>query len=204
MDIRPSRLRISAEPEIYTVPDLLSALECAWLRDAASPFLTESRIFDAATGTTRRDPTRTSDAMDFSPVNQSPLTRRIIGKMLSSVGQEATHAEPLAILRYRPGQEYKPHYDWLNRKSLEQDPLKEAGQRISTVLVYLNDPASGGHTVFPRLTVDVCPKQGDLLYFSNLDARGQPSRESLHAGMPVIEGEKWISSLWIRQNRIRF
>ena len=193
---------LSDDPLIYSLSRLLTPLECAWLCEAARPHLAVSKIYDPATGTMRRDPTRTSDAMYFHPGNSSPLVLRTMDKILAHAGINPQYAEPLAILRYRPGQEYKPHYDWLNEASLMRDPLRQAGQRIATVLVYLNDPVSGGHTVFPRLGLDVSPRQGDLLYFSNIDSRGQPSRETLHAGAPVTEGEKWISSLWIREGRI--
>ncbi len=192
----------SDDPHIYSLDRLLTPFECAWLCEAARPHLLASKIYDPNTGTMRRDPTRTSDAMYFHPGNSSPLVLRTIDKILANAEINPQHAEPLAILRYRPGQEYKPHYDWLNEASLGRDPLRQAGQRIATILVYLNDPASGGHTVFPRLGFDVSPRQGDLLYFSNMDARGQPSRETLHAGAPVTAGEKWISSLWIRERRI--
>lgn len=196
------RKPLSEEPEVYTLSNVLSPLECAWLRDAATPHLIASQIYDAATGKTRMDPIRTSDAMYFSPENCSPLTSRITDKIMSSVKHEASHAEPLAILRYQTGQEYRLHYDWISEESLKQDPLRHAGQRTSTVLVYLNNPTEGGKTIFPLLNLEVEPEQGNLLYFSNANPLGQPAKSTLHAGTPVMKGEKWICSLWIREHEI--
>lgn len=197
-----ARNPLSEEPEIYVVPNLLSPLECAWLCDAAAAYLNPSQIYDSVTGTTRTDPTRSSDAMYFRPGNSSPLTSRIIGNILSTVNQKGSHAEPMAILRYQYGQEYKPHYDWISQSSMQHDPLRHAGQRISTALVYLNTPIDGGETIFPLLDLRIEPRQGTLLYFSSMDSFNRPAKSTLHAGGPVREGEKWISSLWIREREI--
>ena len=76
--------------------------------------------------------------------------------------------------------------------------LADGGQRAQTVLLYLNDDYSGGSTCFPKLHLDIKGHRGDLLQFHNLGADGLGHRDSLHAGMPVMAGEKWLLSLWIR------
>lgn len=199
---RRERIYLSTEPEIYTLHDILSPLECAWLREIARPHLTASKIYDPATGKVRRDPVRTSDAMYFDASNISPLVLRTIDKILRHVEHDSARAEPMAILRYLARQEYRLHYDWLSEASLAKDPLRQAGQRIATVLVYLNTPESGGATTFPRLGLQIPAKQGQLLYFSNVDGYGHPDKTTLHAGTPVISGTKWVSSLWLRQHKI--
>jgi hypothetical protein len=71
------------------------------------------------------------------------------------------------------------------------------GQRIATFLIYLNDDFEGGETVFPKAGLSVRPAKGDALFFANVDEAGAPDPRSLHAGLPVAAGEKWIVSQWI-------
>lgn len=140
--------------------------------------------------------------MFFDPGAGSIFALRVAARLATLAGRDPTCAEALAILRYRPGQEYKPHYDWLDPDTLARDPLGRAGNRAATVIAYLYEPDSGGATVFPRLGLKVSPKTGNALHFANCAASGEPSRLVLHAGEPVDGGEKWLASLWIRTRPI--
>lgn len=102
------------------------------------------------------------------------------------------NAELLQLTRYRQGQEYQPHYDNFN---LPGYPPVHTVDRCATALLYLNDGFEGGCTVFPRLNITVTPRQGDILYFEYDE---ETYDLVLHAGEPVIKGEKRIASLWIR------
>src|SRR5690606_31713770 len=113
------------------------------------------------------------------------------------------NAEPLSLLRYQPGQEYRPHRDYLSPSSLATPEGRRLGQRTHTVFVYLGDVGRGGETDFPDLGVRISPKRGRAVMFSNIDADGRPDPRSLHAGMPVIEGEKWLGTLWLRERALR-
>lgn len=101
-------------------------------------------------------------------------------------------AEHLQLTRYRQGQQYQPHYDHFNLQGLE--PVTDV-DRVATALLYLNDGFLGGETQFPLLNVTVYPRQGDILYFEYPKDRAELM---LHAGLPVLQGEKRIVSLWIR------
>ena len=96
------------------------------------------------------------------------------------------------MLRYRPGQQYRPHIDALPGV---------ANQRQLTAILFCNDGFAGGETRFPRLDLTVRAREGDLLLFANVQADGTSDARSEHAGLPVIEGEKWIATRWIRQQR---
>lgn len=102
------------------------------------------------------------------------------------------HAELLQLTRYREGQEYRPHYDNFN---LSGYPPVHSVDRCATALLYLNDGFEGGATTFPNLNITVWPRQGDILYFEYDE---ETYDLLLHAGEPVIKGEKRIASLWIR------
>jgi prolyl 4-hydroxylase len=117
-------------------------------------------------------------------------------------GLPALNGEFLQILRYRPGEEFKPHVDYFNEGGAgTYQSLADGGQRAQTVLLYLNADYTGGSTYFPRLRLDFRGRPGDMLHFHNLGTDGLGHKDSLHAGMPVLTGEKWLLSQWIRSDR---
>jgi prolyl 4-hydroxylase len=116
------------------------------------------------------------------------------------LGWPIENGEGMQILRYRPGAEYKPHYDYFD-PALSGTPgiLKRGGQRVGSLVCYLNTPAKGGATVFPDVHLDVAPVKGNAVFFSY--DRPHPMTRSLHGGAPVIEGEKWVATKWLREGR---
>lgn len=124
--------------------------------------------------------------------------RDIRQAMLDSIHRELgrfhpiEHSELLQLTRYREGQEYRPHYDNFN---LQGYPPVYSVDRCATALLYLNDGFEGGATSFPKLGITVWPRQGDILYFEYDE---ETYELAMHAGEPVIKGEKRIASLWIR------
>ncbi len=103
--------------------------------------------------------------------------------------------EGLSIIKYSVGQEYKEHYDFLHH--LEEE-TQRGGDRLFTAIFYLNDNFVGGETYFPKLDIAVLPKKGRMLIWKNY-IKGLPNYDSLHCGLPVTEGEKWIGSKWVRE-----
>lgn len=106
------------------------------------------------------------------------------------------YGEDLQILKYKPGQEYKPHHDYFEKSFIEKERKKTNwGQRVGTVLLYLNHVEEGGQTIFPETGINVHPKKGTALFFSYQD---DDSSLSLHGGSPVITGVKWVATKWLR------
>jgi TPR repeat protein len=171
-------------------PEALDAHLCDHLINIAAPSLAPSSVVDPYTGQGLRTEVRTSYSMSFVASMYDPVVAEAMRRLASIGGLPASHGEPLGVLRYGLGQEYKPHFDYYN------DDQHEA-QRISTVFVYLSDVAEGGGTEFPRLGATVQPKRGKAVKFLNCDATGKPNPETLHAGLPVIRGEKWLATLWL-------
>ena len=127
---------------------------------------------------------------------------RVLQRRLAALtGMPLAHAEPLAVLRYAKGEEYRAHRDYL------RDPVELApdapGQRVRTVFCYLSDVGAGGATDFPLLGVRIEPRRGRVVMFDNVDAAGAPDPDTLHAGMPVIRGRKWLATLWMRERAVR-
>jgi len=102
------------------------------------------------------------------------------------------------VLRYKPGAEYKPHYDYFIPDAPGTSRIiANGGQRVATVVIYLNDVERGGGTTFPDVGLEVMPKRGHAVFFAY--DQPDPSTLTLHAGAPVIEGEKWIAVKWLRE-----
>jgi prolyl 4-hydroxylase len=130
--------------------------------------------------------------MSFPWIDETPAIHAINQRLGAASGTAVANGEPLQILRYAPGQEYRPHHDALPHTD---------NQRILTMLVYLNDAYEGGETMFLKTGLAVKGAIGDALLFRNADRQGRPDPDARHAGLPVRSGEKLIASRWIHEKR---
>ncbi|MCW5580537.1 MAG: 2OG-Fe(II) oxygenase [Luteimonas sp.] len=193
---------LSSRPGVAKIDGLLSRDECRLLMLSAQPFLRPSRAVDPDSGAAQIMPLRTSNDASFDPVLEDFALRCVQLRMARAAGMELVNAEQLIVLRYEPGQEYRPHRDYLPSSAIERD-RPQAGNRARTICVYLNDVDAGGETAFPAAGVEVAPKAGSAVVFDNLRGDGSPDPDSLHAGQPVLRGVKWLATLWLRQGRYR-
>jgi prolyl 4-hydroxylase len=185
-------------PRIAVFENLLSTAECKALIELARPKLTPSMMVDKASGELRPDPTRISDGTFFKRDEDALIS--VIDQRIAELMQlPLSHGEELQILNYRVGGEYKPHYDYFPPHLPGSAPHIAIGQRIATMILYLNDVEAGGETNFPKIGLSIMPRAGNALYFSYLNSRGQVDPLTLHAGCPVITGEKWIATRWMRE-----
>jgi prolyl 4-hydroxylase len=177
-------------PQAWTFSKLFSAAECAYLIDAADPLLQPSVIVDPSTGQLRPHPVRTSDGAAFPWALEDLVISALNRRIAAATRTDLSQGEPLQVLRYAPGQEYRPHFDALPAG---------ANQRVLTMLVYLNEGYAGGETAFTRQGTTFAGRTGDALLFRNALDDGTPDIESQHAGLPVRAGEKFIATRWIRE-----
>ncbi|MGH8159841.1 MAG: prolyl hydroxylase family protein [Rhodanobacter sp.] len=187
-----------AAPALRVLDDLLTAQECVELIELARPRLQRALTVDSE-GRQQIDQRRTSEGMFFT-LNELPLVTRIEQRLASLLGVPVNHGEGLQILHYLPGQEYEPHYDWFDPEQPGYSPVTAiGGQRIASVVMYLNTPEQGGGTAFPEIGLTVTARRGSAVYF----AYEGGDRTSLHAGLPVTRGEKWIATKWLRERPFR-
>ena len=188
-----------ASPRVVVFGDLLSETECAELIDLARERLVRSETVEVETGSSTVNEARTSDGMFFDP-GEFPVCARVEKRIASLLGWPLENGEGLQILRYGPGAEYKPHYDYFDPAEPGTPTiLKRGGQRVASLVCYLNTPAAGGATVFPDAGLDVAPVRGNAVFFSY--DRAHPSTRTLHGGAPVTAGEKWVATKWMREGR---
>ncbi|RJF85552.1 2OG-Fe(II) oxygenase [Sphingomonas cavernae] len=180
---------LSLQPRIGVLRGLFTAAECAHVAALAKPLLTPSIVVDSTTGKSMLHPIRTSDGAVLGPIQQDLVLEALNRRIAAATGTRAEQGEPLTVLRYSPGQQYRLHHDCLPG---------ERNQRIITAIVYLNDGYAGGATCFPETGVEFKGKAGDAIVFANVRGNGQVEEKSRHAGRPVERGEKWISTRWIR------
>lgn len=181
---------LSERPQVSRIPALFSPAECDFLIATAQPWLQPSVIIDPQTSRHVRNPIRTSDGMAFPFTDESPAVHALNRRIAAATTTDVKQGEPLQILRYRPGQEYKPHFDAI---------AGDANQRVLTMLVYLNEDYEGGETLFVRTGLRFKGRRGDALLFRNAMPDGRADELTQHSGLPVISGEKLICSRWIRE-----
>ncbi|WP_425258511.1 2OG-Fe(II) oxygenase [Rubrivivax sp. RP6-9] len=184
-------------PRVVVFGGLLTHAECDALMDLARPRLLRSETVDNSTGGSEVNAARTSDGMFFER-GETPLITRIEQRIAALVNWPLVNGEGLQILRYRPGAEYKPHHDYFDPALPGSATiLKRGGQRVGTLVIYLNTPEAGGATTFPDVHLEVAPVKGNAVFFSY--DRPHPVTRTLHGGAPVTQGEKWVATKWLRE-----
>ncbi len=187
------------DPRVVVFADLLTDEECVALRQLAAPRLARSETVDNTTGGSEVNAARTSAGMFFGR-GETALIARIEQRIAALLRWPVENGEGLQVLHYRPGAEYKPHYDYFDpAQPGSATILQRGGQRVGTLVVYLNTPEAGGGTIFPDVQLEVAPVQGHAVFFSYDCAH--PGTRSLHGGAPVIAGEKWVATKWLRERR---
>ncbi|MCP5287300.1 MAG: 2OG-Fe(II) oxygenase [Burkholderiaceae bacterium] len=198
VDGHPVRVLLAMKlPRVVLFGGLLSDAECDALVEEARPRLARSETVVNTTGGSEVNAARTSDGMFFGR-GESPLIQRIEQRVARLLHWPVAWGEGLQVLHYRPGAEYRPHHDYFDPKhGGTAAVLKRGGQRVGTLVMYLNTPAKGGATTFPDVALEVAAIKGNAVFFSY--DRPHASTRTLHGGGPVVEGEKWVATKWLRE-----
>ena len=183
--------QLSADPRVSHFTGLFTAAECDYLRQATGNAFEPSMVYDSNRRLVR-DTIRTSDGATIHWLIEDPAIVALNRRIAAVSGSAYENGEALALLRYAPGQEYRPHFDFVTGAS---------NRRLQTALVYLNDDYEGGETQFVRTELTVKGSAGDVVLFRNEGADGGPNPLSEHAGLPVTRGVKYLATRWIREAR---
>lgn len=181
------------------VSDVLTPEECTYLIDKAEPMFSRSTVV----GATAPDASRTSQTAWISKTD--PVAQKVFAKALEFSGKTLDECEDLQVVKYEPGTYYREHHD----SCCDDSPgcidfEKEGGQRVATLLVYLNSEFTDGETHFPNLDLKLKADPGSAILFRPLgteEAKCHP--KALHAGLPISSGVKYVCNAWVRENKFR-
>ncbi|MGD7043191.1 prolyl hydroxylase family protein [Jeotgalibacillus proteolyticus] len=180
-------------PLVVLLENVLSHEECDQLIELSGDRMKRSKISSERVV----NQMRTSSGMFFEE-SENDVIGTIEKRLSKIMNIPVEHAEGLQILNYTPGQEYKAHHDFFLPTS-----KAASNNRISTMVVYLNDVEEGGETYFPDLNITVTPKKGSAVYFEYFYNDEELNEKTLHGGAPVVKGEKWVATQWMRRKRVR-
>jgi predicted 2-oxoglutarate/Fe(II)-dependent dioxygenase YbiX len=190
-------------PRIATIEGFLPKAACAWIVEKARPQLSAARVKNPERGGANADSYRSNTGMGFSVTDTDLVLQLTHARIAMALGLPVVQQEPTNILHYEPGQEYRPHFDFLDPGVAHfHRELAQIGQRVATFLIYLNDDFEGGETEFLRLNWRYKGKAGDALLFWNVAEDGRPDPQTLHAGTAPTAGEKWLFSKWVRNRPV--
>ena len=203
----PSKIRIldreitvlttMKHPRVIVLGGFMSDQECDQIIALAGPRMARSETVDNITGGSEVNVARTSRGMFFER-GETGVIDKVEKRIAALLGWPVQNGEGLQVLHYKPGAEYKPHYDYFDPVHPgSASILKRGGQRVGTLLMYLNTPKKGGGTIFPDVGLEVAPIKGNACFFSY--DRAHVNTKSLHGGQPVIDGEKWVATKWLRE-----
>lgn len=187
------------DPRIELVRDFLDKDSCQHFIGTATSKLQRSKVMNNDGGAKVAD-SRTSEHCWINLYEDS-LIEKVARQICALAKQPIENAESFQLVHYGVGQEYKPHYDTFDLDNVAgREAYQAGGQRLVTAILYLNDVEQGGKTNFPKIGIEVEPDRGGLLIFHNcFEDTADRHPKSLHGGMPVLEGEKWITNLWFRE-----
>lgn len=197
LEAHPCMIRAETDAaQIYYQPDYLDAAQC----EALIRIIDSNRRPSTLLSSSPYSDFRTSESCDMD--RWSPDIRPIDEALARLIGVAPEYGETMQGQRYAPGQQFRAHHDYFHESEDYWQRVKhEGGQRTWTAMIYLNDVEEGGATWFPQAGVRFRPRRGLLLVWNNMAPDGTPNPATLHEGMPVVDGVKYIITKWFREER---
>lgn len=195
----PEFRSVKDKPRIAACENFIRQSWCDHLLTVATPRLKPAMVYDVRQKGLRLDPMRTNRNAALSVIDTDFIVQMLRARIARAAAVSGVQLEPPEILHYAPGEQYRLHVDFFHRSVAHFDDLvRDSGQRVKTVLVYLNHDYDGGETEFPSLGIRFRGRPGEALLFENVGADGEGDMQTAHAGLPVSRGRKWLFSQWIR------
>ena len=195
LDADPAATRVDMDTaQVYHCDHFLSSEEC----DALIALIDAGRRPSTLLSDKADTGFRTSESCDLD--RWSPDVQPIDEAIAAMLGIDPHYGETMQGQRYAPGQRFKAHHDYFHQGESYWDAMQaQGGQRTWTAMVYLNDVAEGGATWFPQAGIRIAPRRGLLLTWNNMNNDGTPNDMTIHEGMPVVDGVKYIVTKWFRE-----
>ncbi|HMI40709.1 MAG TPA: 2OG-Fe(II) oxygenase [Sphingomicrobium sp.] len=182
---------VSETPRAAVFRAILTEDECGHVMKVASSDFQPSLVFNSDRKLVR-DTIRTSDGSTLHWLIEDPAVHALNRRVAAASSSNYDCGEALQVLRYQPGQEYRPHFDFV---------ASATNRRMMTALIYLNEAYDGGATSFVQTDTRFKGSTGDMFLFHNAGPDGGPDPMSEHAGLPVTNGVKYLATRWIREAR---
>jgi predicted 2-oxoglutarate/Fe(II)-dependent dioxygenase YbiX len=193
----PSRTPLLEAPRVRSAENFAPAAVCDWLIARARGRMRQAMMYDGTTKTEQVDPHRTCSDYQFDILNTDLVVQLVREKIAAATRLPTPAMEPPRIFHYALGQDIKAHFDRCGDGVGGYGESGYQGDRIVTFLLYLNDDYDGGELQFPKTGFMCKGAKGDAIYFAHVDTSGKQDPLSLHAGLKVTRGEKWVMSQWI-------
>ncbi|EOA27746.1 hypothetical protein CARUB_v10023900mg [Capsella rubella] len=202
---------LSWSPRVSYLPNFATKQQCEAVISMAKHMLKPSLVAlrKGETAETSQNVRTSTGVFIGADEDESGLLAAIEEKIALATRIPSDYYESFNILRYQLGQKYDSHYDAFH--PAEYGPQKS--QRLMTFILFLSTVEDGGETMFPFengrnmngsydyekcIGLKVKPQRGDAIFFYNLFPNGTIDKTSLHGSCPVIKGEKWVATKWIR------
>ncbi|OAJ62223.1 proline dioxygenase [Paraburkholderia ginsengiterrae] len=186
-------------PQVIVFADVLSPDECAEMIERSRHRLKRSTTVNPDTGKEDVIRNRTSEGIWYQR-GEDEFIERMDRRIASLMNWPVENGEGLQILHYGTTGEYRPHFDYFPPDQPGSAVhTSQGGQRVATLVIYLNDVADGGETIFPEAGMSVAAQQGGAVYFRYMNGQRQLDPLTLHGGAPVLGGDKWIMTKWVRE-----
>jgi len=187
-------------PQVLVFGEVLTPDECTEMIERSRHRLQRSTTINPSTGQQDVIPNRTSAGVWFQR-GEDAFIDRLEQRIASLMNWPLEHGEGLQVMHYQTSGEYRPHFDYFPPEQTGSAVhTASGGQRVATLIMYLNDVPDGGETIFPDAGISVVPRQGGAVYFRYLNGSRQLDPLTLHGGAPVLSGEKWIMTKWVREH----
>jgi len=178
---------------IYQYPNKFTFDDCQVMIEAALPTFVKAEVLGE-----KIDGYRKADST-WLPIH-NPISKKVFHTIHELTNCKPEQMELIQIVKYGIGGEYKPHHDFFHiTEDYAAEHIANGGNRIKTALIYLNDDFEGGETEFPKLNTIIAPELGKLVIWDNM-VDDKLDYTSIHAGLPVKSGVKYIAVVFIREN----
>ncbi|RAS21378.1 2OG-Fe(II) oxygenase [Paraburkholderia bryophila] len=186
-------------PQVIVFADVLSPEECEEMIERSRHRLKRSTIVNPDTGKEDVIRNRTSEGIWYQR-GEDAFIEKLDRRISSLMNWPVDNGEGLQILHYGVTGEYRPHFDYFPPDQPGSAVhTAQGGQRVSTLVIYLNDVPDGGETIFPEAGLSVAANRGGAVYFRYMNGQRQLDPLTLHGGSPVLDGDKWIMTKWMRE-----